>query len=129
VAVHVEGLAGLQRGFRRIDKNMHKELRTTLQKAAEPVRADAARRTLTSIPNIKFGRYGRDWSEMRTGVTTNLVYVAPRRRGRKDGSPRPNLANLLMDRAMAPALEAHADDIERDIGEMLDDFFHAWERF
>jgi len=124
MAVHVEGLAGLQRGFRTIDKNMHKELRNTLKKAAEPVRLDAEGRARSEIPNI-----GDTWSRMRTGVTTNVVYVAPKTRGTRGRYRRPNFATLLMDRAMAPALEAHADEIEREIGEMLDDFFHAWERF
>ena len=122
--VHVKGLAGLQRGFRRIDKDMGKELRGTLKKSAEPVRADAAGRA------SRIGNVTGDWSEMRTGVTTNVVYVAPRKRQSKvSARRRPNLATLLMDRAMQPALNAHADQIEHDIGEMLDGFFKAWERF
>jgi hypothetical protein len=122
--VHVKGLAGLQRGFRTLDKDLSKELRTTLRRAAEPVRVEAEALAESSISNI-----GSDWSRFRTGVTTNVVYVAPRMRVPKRRYRRPNFATLLMERAMAPALKAHVDQIEREIGKTLDHLFKAWERF
>ena len=118
--VHVKGLAELQRGFRHLDKDLSKELRTTLRRTAEPVRAEAEQRA-EGITNI-----GSEWSRMRTGVTTNTVYVAPRkRRGRYR---RPNLATLLAERAMEPALNSHIEDIERNVGKTLEHLFKAWER-
>jgi hypothetical protein len=58
---------------------------------------------------------------MRVGVTRNLVYVAPRQKGTRGRGPRrrPNLADLLMSRAMEPALERHTGEIEQRFDELL----------
>lgn len=83
---------------------------------AEPVRAEAASLAASSIRNI-----GPDWSRMRVGLTVDTVYVAPRQRGNKKGSrKRRNLAPLLLERAMEPALDHHTGEIERAFGQMLD---------
>jgi len=59
----------------------------------------------------------------RTGAST-LVYVAPRQRGTRGRGPagrrRPNLGNLLMDRAMQPALERHEHEITARFENLLD---------
>ena len=120
--VHVNGLKEMQRAFTRADKDLKKDLRSTLRKVAEPVRSDAAQLAVGEIANI-----GPEWSQMRTGVTNTGAYIAPRRR-RRAGSRRPNLASLLMDRAMQPALDANANDVENAIGEMLDDICTRWGR-
>ena len=120
--IRIKGYIEMQRAFKKADKDLPKDLRKALKEVAEPVRADAAGRASREITNI-----GPKWSEMRTGVTTKVVYVAPRKRGR-GRLRRPNLAPLLMDRAMQPALDAHADDIERAAGEALDDLFRRWGR-
>jgi hypothetical protein len=124
--IHVEGLPEMQRAFRKLAKDLSKQLRSTLKEAAEPVRAEAETRASRDISQI-----GDRWSRMRTGVTTHLVYVAPRSRGRNPNPAlrRPNMASLLMDRAMAPALKAHSAQIERDIGHMLDGLFQQWEKY
>jgi hypothetical protein len=119
--VRVKGLREMKRAFKEADKNLGKELTKSLKKVAEPVRADAARRAVQEIPTI-----GHDWSEMRTGVTTQVVYVAPKQRGRRSDLRRPNLASLLMERAMQPALDAHTSDIERELGHMLDEIGRDW---
>ena len=69
---------------------------------------------------------------MRVGITRTLVYVAPRQRGAgrgRGGSHRPNLAPLLMDKAMQPALDQHASEIETRfedfLGIIADDFNHG----
>ena len=95
----------------------------TLKKAAEPVRAEAETLAVHEISNI-----GPDWSRMRTGVTQHSTYVGLRHRMKGNRNRRPNLANLLMDRAMAPALKSHADQIEHDVGDLLDHLFKQWER-
>ncbi len=126
-AVRVKGLRELQRAFRDADKQLNKDLRAALRDVAEPVRAEAEERAVADIRNI-----GDDWSRMRVGVTQKLVYVAPKERGRRTrGNPliaRPNLAPLLMERAMAPALESQENEIARGLGEMLDDLADKWER-
>src|SRR5262245_32130457 len=123
--VHVEGLSELNKAFREMDKNLYKELRATLKQAVEPVRLDAQVRASREISNI-----GDYWYRMRVGVTTHSVYAAPSQRSNtRDGRfRRPNLANLLMDRAMAPALNANADKVEGQVGQMLDHLFNEWEK-
>ena len=116
--VQVEGLADLNRALRRADKQTKAGVRKELRGVAEPIRADAQSLAGSQIRNI-----GGDWSKMRVGVTTDSVYVAPRKRGikrRDDPKKRRNLAPLLMDRAMQPALDNHADGIQHEFEQMLD---------
>jgi hypothetical protein len=98
--VRVRGLRDLERAFARFGAAEKKMLTASLAAAAEPVRVRAQELAASRIRNI-----GPRWQEMRVGVTTRLVYVAPKhRRGRNPNLARPNLAPLLMDRAMSPAL-------------------------
>lgn len=123
-AVKVEGLRELDRAFIRADIQLHKQLRTELREAAEPVRADAERLAASQIRNISAGD---PWSEMRTGVTTRLVYVAPKKRGSKRGSlKRRNLAGLLMERAMQPALDQNEHRIVSNLDDMLGRISTDW---
>jgi hypothetical protein len=119
--IRVHGLRQMNRAFAKADKSLKKDLTKTLKKVAEPVRTDAARRALHEVRNIR-----PPWSDMRTGATTAVVYVAPRERGRRSALRRPNLAGLLMDRAMQPALDAHTGDIETELGRMLDEIGKDW---
>lgn len=119
-AVKVRGLRDLQRAFRVADKVLQVELRDALRDAAEPVRRDAESLARSSIRNI-----GEAWPQMRVGVTTRVVYVAPKQRSR--GRKRPNLAGLLAGRAMEPALERNRHDVEQRVGRALDVVGAAWE--
>jgi hypothetical protein len=127
--VAVQGLRELNAAFAKADKQTRLGVRAVLRDVAEPVRRDAETLAAARIPRMQ--RSPR-WSRMRVGVTRNLVYVAPRQRGtRRRGDPRsrPNLAPLLMNRAMQPALDAHAADTERAVEHALDriadDFNHG----
>lgn len=117
--IAVEGMAGLQRALAGAERDVRLGVRAELRQVAEPVRSDAAALALTEIPRM--ARSPR-WAGMRVGVTRNLVYVAPRQKGTHGRGPRrrPNLADLLMARAMEPALARHEHRIERDLEEMLD---------
>lgn len=121
--VRVEGLRELSRAFALADKEERKRFRATLREIAEPVRADAESLAISRIPNV-----GVPWSRMRVGVTRTSVYVAPRQRGSRRRK-RPNLAGLLMDRAMSPALDAHQGEIAGAVDDMLGDVARLWERF
>lgn len=125
--LRVEGLRELQRAFSVADKTLAKELRSRLRDVAEPVRAKAERLAVQEIRNI-----GIPWSRMRVGVTRSLVYVAPVERGVKTrgrtSRHRPNLADLLMGRAMSPALDANQGRVLHELEEVLDDVGRAWER-
>lgn len=111
--IRVKGLRELSSSFGRMSVDLKAELRGELAAAAEPVRSTAEQLAGSNIRNI-----GDQWSQMRTGVTTSLVYVAPKRRRRR-GSPRPNLAGLLMDRAMQPALDEKASEVYGLVDVML----------
>jgi hypothetical protein len=113
---HVVGLRELQRSLAAMDKGIRKDLRDTLKAAVEPVRSDAQRLATANIRHI-----GPRWSLMRVGVTSSLVYLAPKQR-RRGGSPRPNLAQLLMNRAMQPALDESENEIVAAVEIGLDRF-------
>jgi len=112
--IRIQGLKELTRSFNRLGADFKVALRVELADLAEPTRADAEERAAREIRNI-----GDRWEQMRIGITGQVVYVAPKAHRRK-GSPRPNLAPLLMDRAMQPALDSHADQIEAGVGRLFD---------
>lgn len=112
-AIRVQGLQELSRAFGRISADLRAEVRSELAAAGEPVRARGESLARSDIRNI-----GDRWSQMRIGVTSSLVYVAPKARRRR-GSPRPNLAPLLMDKALQPALDQSAPEIVAHMDAML----------
>lgn len=128
-AIRVDGLRELQRAFAAADKVVAKDLRDSLREAAEPVRSDAERLAASEITNIN---EGDPWQGMRIGVTRTTVYVAPRRRGVKargdQARRRPNLAGLLMDEALQPALDSNRNEIERRVDGVLERMEDVWER-
>lgn len=122
-AVHVEGLTGLSRAFRKADAELNKDLRSTLREVAEPVRVGAERLALSQIPRMTL-----PWSRMRVGVTAHAVYVAPKKRGtRIPQRKRTNVAILLLDRAMIPARDAGEGHIVEGLEHLLDRVGRAWE--
>src|SRR5262245_52997182 len=113
--VAVEGLRELNRAYKNVERDVRLGLRKELRQAAEPVRSGAETRAVVHIRNI-----GPAWSRMRVGVTQTSVYVAPRKRGsRAAGRKRPNLADLLMTRAMEPSLAASQEKVVHDIDQVL----------
>lgn len=125
-AVRIEGLRELERAFKLYGKGMEKGLREAMEAAAEPVSQDAqalARSTIKPASNV-------DWSLMRVGVTRRTAYVAPAQRGRNTPANRRrrNLRELLLGRAMEPALSANIKTVEREFGDALDDLGRMWER-
>ncbi len=113
-SVKVHGLRELNRTFTKMGKEVQKETRNQLREVGEPVRAAAERLAAAEIRNL-----GDRWGQMRLGVTTKLVYVAPKARPR-GGSPRPNLAGLLLQRAMLPAVERNEETVVLALEHMLD---------
>lgn len=117
----------LQRALQRGDRALKKDLRDRLKDAAEPVAHDAAALAVSEIRNV---RSGDRWSMMRVGVTQRLVYVAPKQRGvrGRGGKRRPNLADLMMTRAMEPALEQNRAQVEHKLEQLIDDIADDWNR-
>lgn len=125
-AIRVEGLRELSRAFAVADKTLSRELRKRLREAADPVRVDAE-----GLASSRIRKIGLTWSRMRVGVTRTSVYVAPRERGlRGIAGPRmrPNLAGLLMERAMIPSLEANIAGVTEAVDDVLATVGRAWEQ-
>lgn len=121
--LRVEGLADLNRAFALADAKLRREFRDELRDVAEPVRADAELLATATITRI-----GVPWSRMRVGITRHTVYVAPRQRGsRQFGRKRRNLAPLLMDKAMLPALQRNEERILERTRQFLDSVGRTWE--
>ncbi len=110
-AVRVEGLTELIESFYKADRGLAKEVRGELKDAGEVVRADGQGRAARTIHVSR-----SHWEEMRLGITAaNVVYVVPKHRGRGGSSRRKNLAVLLMDRALEPALEANREKVVKAV--------------
>jgi hypothetical protein len=115
----VRGLNELQASLAHADRTVRLGVRKGLREAAEPVQRGAEQLAMSEIRNMS---RSPKWSRMRVGVTRNLVYVAPRQKGTRGRGPRrrPNLADLLMGRAMHPALDQHIGEVEARLEELLD---------
>lgn len=127
MTVVVRGLAELNRAFRRSEQRLDRELRPRLARAAEPVRVDAERLAGSQIRNLEAGD---PWTGMRVGVTTRVVYVAPKQRGVRSRADqrrrRRNLAGLLRGRAMEPALERNEIEVAREVDGLLGEMEDTW---
>ena len=90
--------------------------RRELQAAAKPIKQDAQTLALASITHL-----GGPWSRFRIGIAGGgeTVYLAPASK-RKGGSPRPNLAPLLLHDAMEPAVDRNTGEAVAKIEAMVD---------
>jgi len=111
------------------DKELRNDLRDALAESAAPVRSDA--QSLAGSGAIRNLHGGDPWTGMRIGVLSAVAYVAPVERGAKGRGNarrrRPTFADLLLGRAMEPALERNTANVERRFEEMLDDVFRVWQ--
>ena len=113
--VHVKGLKELTRDFKKISKDLDKLVTNELQEAAKPVQEKADELALSRIRNMT-----SRWARMRIGVSRaqGVVFMVPASKGRS--RKRPNLAPMLMDRAMWPAAEEEREEVVEALGEMID---------
>jgi hypothetical protein len=118
-AVVVRGMREFQAALARADRESRLGVRHELRDVARPIANYAQQLAQSTIAGMSTSP---QWARMRIGVTRTLVYVAPRQRGTRGRSPRgrPNLADLLMNRAMQPALERHRGELEVNVERMLD---------
>jgi len=103
--LRVIGAEEVSEAFLALGLEVRKAIGPALAAAADPIASDAAQRAMSNIRNMT-----SRWSRMKTGIKPSLVYVAPAAR-RAGGSPRPNLANLLANRALDPALDEHSAEV------------------
>jgi len=123
MAVVVSGFRELSRAFGKVNKQFPKDLNAKLKEAAEPVRADASRLAGQAIRNLG---EGDPWTGMKTGGGTTVVYVAPKKRRSKGSRRRSNFGDLLMDRAMSPALVRNTDEVIRKADSALEEMQRDW---
>lgn len=125
--LHVRGYKEISKAFAKADRSIKGEMQAAFRDVAEPIRQGAETRALVSIPRI-----GPRWGLMRTGLTTTRVYVAPRERGKGSRGnralSRPNLAGLLLDRAMQPSLDAHEHEVADRFDEATRRIERIWDR-
>jgi hypothetical protein len=116
----VRGLRETVRAFNNIQEDLSDELRAGLKHAAEPVRVAAEQKAVNRIENMP---YSPAWAEQKTVVSkrTALVYMGPKKRqSRNTARRRKNLADLLMERAMEPALEENEEKTKKAVELVLD---------
>lgn len=114
--IRVEGLTDLIKAFRAADAGLGREVRKTLLETGEVVKDAAQQKAGAGISNI-----GPRWSLMRLGMSGDaLLYIVPASRNR-GGSPRPNLAGLLLEKAMIPAAEENEELVRHEFENALDD--------
>jgi hypothetical protein len=117
--IKVKGLRETARAFDNISDNLSEELTDGLKHAAEPVRAAAEKKAVAKIVNMD---RSPAWAEQKTVVSkrTALVYIAPKKRQtRKPQRKRKNLAELMMGRAMEPALDENEDRVREEVDDVL----------
>ncbi len=113
-AVRVKGLKELTRDFKKISKDLDKKLTGELLDAVKPVKDTAEQKALTSISNMT-----SDWATMKTtvGRAKGQVLMFPASRGKRYS--RPNLANLLLERAMDPAVTENEDHVVQALDDLI----------
>lgn len=108
--IRVTGLVDLNAALLLCSRDVRVGLRAELATIGAPVARSAEALSVSRIRNMS---RSVEWSAMRVGQTPHTVYVAPRQRGRRFGNrKRPNLAPLMLSRAMIPALQLHEQQIE-----------------
>ncbi len=114
--IRVTGLANVQRSLRSAEKDVRLGIRGELRGFAEPTRLLVEYLAIFEIEKMTL-----PWSRMRTGITLNSVYIAPREKGARGIKryERPNFSRLMMDRAMQPALDWTAPELVNDFNDML----------
>jgi hypothetical protein len=125
-AIRVRGLRELTRDFKRISKDLSKEVRSELADAAKPV-GERATEIILSPPPEGMRNMDEHWAGMRIGVAQGkgVVYVVPASRSRRrKGRARPNVA-----REFRPRMEQALNDKKDEVTERLDDVLgHLFDR-
>lgn len=114
ITIEVEGVQDLLRAYDGADKETKARVQSVLVRVGAPIARDAEGLALGRIRNMPTSPR---WAKFRVGAVVTakskrgeaFIYIAPMARN-IGGSPRPNLAPLLLERAMIPALKAHESE-------------------
>jgi hypothetical protein len=119
-AVAVRGLSDLTRDLKRMAAtDLSTDLRDELRKVAEPIAYRAEQLAVSEISHMGTS----SWRKMRIGVTSKVVYIAPRQHGKKVGAQkRPAFGLYLYEQAMEPALDEFAPLLNARVEKAIDNF-------
>lgn len=128
--IQVVGLRELDRAFVAADRALQQDFRDALEEAAAPVRSAAQGMAASSIRKVS---PGDPWSRMRIGRQRGtVVYVEPVERGAKGRGNqrlrRPRFADLLMERALRPALVQNRAQVEERVSRLVAEVVNLWAR-
>lgn len=115
--VRVEGLRELLRATDQAGKETKKLVRGELRKAAEPVRAEAAR-LFAPIDGKSASRYGISVRKVGT--------VSVEQRLRRTTGQHPEFGSLQMREALEPALESNTDKVVASLDATLARLTNEW---
>ena len=128
--VSVEGLAELRKALVQYDRSLGKGFREAIDAAGESVRFSAQSLAHGNPSGMVKNRI--DWAAMRIGITKTTGYVAPVERGVKSKGRkryrRPKFKDVLLARALDPALAQNIAKVEGEFADALTDLAKAWER-
>lgn len=129
--IEIEGFSELAKALARTGPDVRRALNAGLKGLAEPIARDAEQFAEAGITGLARKRTS-DWGAMRVGVARgfSLVYVAPRERGRlgrgDDPLRRPAFADVLIEKAMDPAVEANEAGVIAGAEKIVDDVTRGW---
>lgn len=108
--IEIKGLDDLVRSFRRLDKDLTKEIQRGLQEAARPV-AEAAK--------SKLGKYrGAATGGIRPRVK-GATAIVEQRKGKVTGK-RGDFGTIIMQKALIPARTEQADHVVKHLERVID---------
>lgn len=114
----VNQVAFVNRALQQVSRDIQVGARQEMQAIGELVAHDAETLALSNISGMA---RSPGWSDMRVGQNNELVYVVPARRGtRTRKRKRPNLAPLMLRRAMLPAKAHNFVEAQRRFDALVD---------
>lgn len=129
--IEVDGFPELAKALASTGPDVRRALNESLKELAEPIARDAEQLAEAGITGLARKRRS-DWGAMRVGVARgfSLVYVAPRERGRggrgDDPLRRPGFADILIGKAMDPAVAANEAGVVEGAEKIVDNVTRGW---
>lgn len=125
VGIDLEGSADLIRTLSGAPDDWQRAWRHGLKHIAEPTRAAAEHHALTDITRMA---HSPEWADMKVVIGKTAALIVPVQRGTRGrgNRKRPNLADLLQERALEPAEEENEKRFDRDAEVLLDKLVTKW---
>lgn len=114
-SVVTHGFGELESALEDVKVKVDPAVGKALRAAAKPVQQTAQQMAVDNIRNI-----GVPWDQMKIGRKRLGVYVAEKQKKHGGAGGRPNLSQLLMSRALVPALNAHRAEVTASVRAVID---------